>query len=398
MLKTIKNFGASLLRFIRNSILFLLIIVLLVFFFGVGKWFDRKMNVREIEGGISGVSQKAQRLHESLVIADWHSDNLLWDRDVLDRHSHGHVDVPRLVEGNYSLQVFDAVIKTPRGLNYISNDDKTDNVTLLSMANRWPIGTWFNLTKRALHQSDIIHQAANKSSALTIIRTRSDLDVFMKIRKSNSSMVGGLLSIEGLHALEGDIENLDRLIDGGYRIMGLVHFFDNEVGGSSAGINQGGLTPLGRKVIRKMNEQSIIIDLAHSSPKLMEDVLALSTKPVIVSHTGVKGSFESPRNLSDDQLKSITSKGGMIGIGFWEGAVGDTSLESIVDAIRHTVSVAGIDHVSLGSDFDGATTVLFDASQIILLTESLMEAGFSDEEIRKIMGGNQVKFLFENLP
>ena len=198
--------------------------------------------------------------------------------------------------------------------------------------------------------------------------------------------------------MEGDISNLEAFYDAGYRMMGLVHFFDNEVGGSSAGVEQGGLTPFGKVVVQQMNDRSIIIDLAHASDKLFEETIKFSTKPIVVSHTGVRGTHESPRNLSDDQLRMVADGGGMVGIGFWEEAAGSTSVEAIVAAIRHAVKVMGIDHVGLGSDFDGATTTLFDASQIVLLTDGLLRSGFTEEEVKKIMGGNQIKFLIDNLP
>ena len=386
-------------RWIRNFLLGIILLGLIIFFFLAGTFVDRQRNTTILSPGeVPEVSAEARRLHRNLVIADWHSDNLLWDRDILSAHSWGHVDIPRLIQGGISIQVFDAVIKTPRGLNYESNSGSTDNITLLAMANRWPVSTWFNLTERALHQSKILHDAAEASPSLSIIRNQSDLDLFLKLRNSNTNLVGGILSIEGMHALEGDIENFDVLYEAGYRIMGLVHFFDNDLGGSSSGIEKGGLTPFGQQVVRRMDESSIIIDLAHASEKLVDETLRLTKRPVIVSHTGVSGTFQSPRNLSDDQLKKIAERGGMIGIGFWEGAVGGTDVSSIVRAISHAVEVAGIDHVGLGSDFDGTTKTYFDASQIILLTEGLLQAGFNHDDITKIMGGNQVKFLMSYLP
>jgi len=338
-------------------------------------------------------------LHEELFIADWHSDNLLWDRDILTNAGHGHVDIPRLIKGNVSLQVFDAVIKSPKGLNYEQNTDQTDNITLLAMVNRWPIKAWSGLCERALYQSIILHNAENRSEGkLQIIKSKKDLRLLINERAINKELVGGILAIEGLHALEGDIDNLDKLFDAGFRIMGLTHFFDNKIGGSSAGVEQGGLTDLGRKVIRRMNELDIIIDLAHASEALIEDVLDFSEKPVVVSHTGVKGTFESPRNLSDDQLLNIAAKGGVIGIGFWKGAVGSSSPKDIAKAIRYTADIIGIDHVCLGSDWDGATSIYFDAANIWVLTKALLDEGFSNTEIYQIMGGNQKDFLLANLP
>ncbi len=344
------------------------------------------------------VSSRAKSLHPTIYVSDLHSDNLLWDRDMLADHSHGHVDVPRLIEGGFAIQVFDAVIKTPKNLNYQSNNGETDNIRTLAMANRWPIGAWFSLYQRALHQSEILHEAANQSSSLEIIKSKSDLDLFMSLRKSNSYLVGGILSIEGLHAAEGEMQKIDGLIEAGYRIIGLVHFFDNEVAGSSAGETQGGLTDFGKRVVRRLESENIIVDLAHSSNQTISEVLDIAKNPVVVSHTGVKGIYDSPRNLSDGEIRRIAENGGLIGIGFWSEAVGGTHPTNIAMAIRYVVDLVGIEYVALGSDFDGAVTVGFDSSEMIYLTEALIQEGFSNEEIRQIMGGNQIRFLQENLP
>lgn len=399
MVKQSKTLLGRFLRALRDLAAVLILLGLVIFFFVAGKWVDRSKNVRlRDDNEPITVSDRAKKLHPKIAVADWHSDNLLWDRDPLTKLDHGHVDIPRLIEGHFAIQVFDAVIKVPQGLNYEFNTDKTDQIKLLSMANRWPVSSWFGLTERALHQSKVLHDAAEESSDLVIIKTQGDLEYFMKQWNTNGGMIGGVLSIEGLHAMEGKLENLQVLIDAGYRMFGLVHFFDNEIGGSSAGVEKGGLTDLGRQVVRIMNEASIIIDLAHASEQLIDEVLAMSTQPVVVSHTGVKGVHDSPRNLSDRHLKAIAAKGGMVGLGFWEEASGGQSVNDIARAIRYTADLIGVEHVSLGSDFDGAVTVPFDASQMILLTEALMTVGFNDDEIIQIMGGNQIRFLMENLP
>ncbi len=370
--------------------------IYLFFFAAHGADLDRNIH----EGiDVSQVSPEVLQFHKQIYVADLHADNLLWDRDPLTRLDHGHVDIPRLIEGNICLQVFDAVIKMPMGHNYYETKDSWDQVTLLAMANRWPIRTWFSLAERALHQSKILHQAASASGGkLEIIRSSNQLGQFLKELESDAPKVGGILSIEGLHALEGDIGNLQRFYDAGYRIMGLVHFFDNKLGGSSGGVNKGGITEFGREVVQEMDRLGIIIDLAHASPKLIIDVLEISERPVIVSHVGVQATVNIPRNLSDSEIRAIADRGGLIGIGFWDDVVGDLRVESIVAAIQHAVSIGGIDQVGLGSDFDGATHILFDSSEIVVLTDALLKAGFTREEVAKIMGGNQIRFLMENLP
>jgi microsomal dipeptidase-like Zn-dependent dipeptidase len=141
----------------------------------------------------------------------------------------------------------------------------------------------------------------------------------------------------------------------------------------------------------------MIIDLAHSSPAVVDDVLALTKRPVVVSHTGMRGVCPIDRNISDEQMKRIAQKGGLIGIGFWD-SVCDYTPDGIVKSIRYAIDLLGEDHVALGSDFDGSTRTTFDVSELAVLTQKMMDAGFTDSEIRKVMGENSVKFLEAYLP
>ena len=380
------------------SFVLLLLLGMTYFFFFAAHHKDVSENETE-PVDLSGISPEVIDFHQELLVADLHADNLLWDRDPVDRLPHGHVDIPRLLEGNFTLQVFDAVIKVPMGQNYFETKESWDQITFLAMANRWPIRTWFSLAERAIHQSAILHRAERKSDGvLEIVRSSRQLQNFLQKKLSDPDKVAGILSIEGLHALEGDLSNLQRFYDAGYRIMGPVHFFDNQLGGSSGGVNKGGITEFGRQVIQEMDRLELIIDLAHASSQLITDVLALSSRPVVVSHVGVQGIVNMPRNLSDAEMRAIANNGGLIGIGFWDDVVGGLGVEHIVSSIKYAVQVAGIDHVGLGSDFDGLTHIPFDASEIVVLTDALLKSGFTEEEVHKIMGGNQIRFLLENLP
>ncbi len=164
---------------------------------------------------------------------------------------------------------------------------------------------------------------------------------------------------------------MDRLFDAGFRITGLTHFFDNEVGGSAHGLEKGGLTPFGRQVVARLEAHGMLIDLAHASKPLIDDVLAMARRPVLVSHTGVTGTCPGPRNLSDDHLKRIAATGGVVGIGYWDGAVCVPSVPNIVKAIRYAVDQVGVAHVALGSDFNGATRTPFDVTGLRVSTEEL---------------------------
>ena len=384
----------------RKALLALLILATigLVIFFNVPGYVDRDLN-RVLHPAPYNASEQASALHGSLFVADLHDDALLWQRDLLQRMDHGHTDLPRLIEGNVALQVFSTVTKTPRGLNYERNSADTDSVTMLVMAQRWPRATWNSLLQRALYQSEKLHQAAADSNGqLRIILSQEDLQRYLSDREKQPRQLAALLATEGLHPLEGQLEIIDKLYDAGFRMTGLTHFFDNEVGGSAHGVDKGGLTAFGRQVIPRLQEKHMLVDLAHASKPLIDDVLAISTQPLIVSHTGVAGTCPGPRNLTDKHLKAIAATGGLVGIGYWDGAICDPSLNSIIKAIRYTADLIGVEHVALGSDFDGATSVPFDTTGLVQITQGLQEAGFNEAEIALIMGGNVRDLLLKTLP
>jgi microsomal dipeptidase-like Zn-dependent dipeptidase len=348
------------------------------------------------------VSDAALAVHRRLVIGDWHADSLLWNRDLTQRWDRGHSDLPRLAEGNVALQVFTTVTKSPSGLNYERNSSQArDDVTLLSIVQLRPLKSWFNLTERALAQAAALARAeAQAPGALMIIRTRADLDAVLTARKGGSRIIGGILGAEGGHALSGDIANLDRLYDAGFRLIGLTHFFDNELGASLHGVAgaNSGLTGFGRQVVATMVEKHMIIDLAHASPQVARDVLAMVDVPVVVSHTGIYSHCPTQRNFPDDLMVDITRRGGLIGIGFWDEVTCDPTPAGIAATIVAAVNLVGEDHVSLGSDFDGAIETTFDASELPALTQALMGKGLSEPVIAKVMGGNMVRFLQNALP
>lgn len=367
-------------------------------FFNVPTWVDARLNT-VIHPAPYTASAKAISTHQTLFVADLHDDALLWNRDPLQRYDRGHSDLPRLLDGHVALQVFATVTKSPKGLNYERNGSDTDSITMLAMAQRWPVATWSSLLQRALYQSQKLHQAAQDSQGrLVLVKSQQDMAAFVKAWGADSQRVAAVLATEGLHPLEGKLENVDRLYDAGFRIAGLTHFFDNEVGGSAHGIEKAGLTPFGRQVVAKLEAKHMLIDLAHASNPLMDDVLALAKRPVLVSHTGVAGTCPGPRNLTDTHLKRIAATGGVIGIGYWEGAVCQPTVASIARAIRYAVDLVGVAHVALGSDFNGATRTPFDTTGLPQLTEGLMQAGFSTDDIRAIMGGNVQRLLLQSLP
>ena len=340
------------------------------------------------------VSSAAEALQKTLDVADMHADSLLWKRDILERSDRGHVDLPRLIEGHYALQVFSSVTKSPAGQNFNSNSADTDTVTGLVKIQEQPMRTWDSLLQRSLYHAEKLRGFAQASQGqLRLITSPEDIDRLLADRKQGETVVGGMLSIEGLHNLEGKIENLDVLHDAGFRMAGLTHFFDNDIAGSMHGLNKGGLTPLGRQVVARMEALGMIVDLAHASHATIADVLGMARRAVVFSHGGVLGTCNVNRNLTDDEIRGIAKTGGVIGIGFFRGAICSTEPKDVARAIAYVRDVVGIDHVGLGSDFDGGTTVAFDASQIAAVTQALLDAGFAEDDIRKVMGGNVLRVL-----
>ena len=345
------------------------------------------------------VSARARELHATLRIADLHADSLLWGRDLLVRGRRGHVDVPRLIEGGIVLQVLSMPVKTPRGLNIERNTDSSDQVLAIALAKRWPPATWRRLLPRVLHLAATAHRfAADSGGDFRLIETQADLAAFLADRVTTPAITAGLLSIEGAHALDDDPANVDLVADAGIRMISPAHFFDTAFGGSAHGITQHGLTDKGREMVRRMEARGVILDVAHASVRTIDDALAISTRPVVASHTGVRGVADNARNLSDEHLAGIAATGGLVGIGFWDTATGGSDATAIARSIAYAVGRIGMEHVALGSDWDGAVPVPFDAANVVRLTDALLDVGLDEAAIRAVMGENVLRVLATALP
>jgi microsomal dipeptidase-like Zn-dependent dipeptidase len=373
--------------------------VLAIIVFSFGPSFVAKRFNTVSGKGIQPLNPSSKALHQSLAVIDLHADSLLWGRNLTKQASYGHVDIPRLIQGNVALQTFTVVTKVPTSLMLEGNNDRSDDITKLAILQRWPIPTWFSLKERALYQADRLKALESAAQGkFKIIKTSQDLNDYVALRQNNSQITAGLLGLEGAQALEGRIENVVRLYEAGFRLIGLAHFFDNEVSGSAHGISKSGLTPLGYDLIKRMEDLNLIVDLAHASSKTIDDVLQIATRPVLVSHTGVQGTCDNARNLSDRHLQQIARNGGVIGIGFWKTAVCGEDVTAIVRAIRYTSNLIGVNHVALGSDFDGSVQLPFDVADLAQITNALQAEGFTEIEIRKIMGLNVFRLLQKLLP
>jgi len=291
------------------------------------------------------VDERARALHKRLVIGDWHCDSLLWNRNLLKRSRRGHVDFPRLRAGNVAMQVFTTVTMAPAGINVEKNaTDSRDNVTLLAIAQLWPMRTWNSLLERGLYQAARMQRWQDQApEAVRILRNRADLAHVLKARAA-------------------------------------------------------GLTPYGREVVAALVDKGFIIDLTHSSLATARDVLAMTEVPLVVSHTGICSHCRTPRNFPDELMAEICARGGVAGIGYWQEVIGDTSPEGIAAAVIAAIELLGEDHVSLGSDFDGTAEEPFDTSELVVVTDALLKSQLPEETVAKVMGANMARLLDRMLP
>lgn len=343
------------------------------------------------------VSAESKTFYDNLdFIADMHCDALLWKRDLLRDNDFGQVDIPKMLRANVSLQAFTIVTKSPKNQNYDNNTGDTDNISSLYFVQGRPTSS---LTKRALLQCEELFGFAERSEGkFRVIVSSEELSNFISERDKNKKIAAGFIGVEGAHALDGKIENVQVLYDNGVRMMSAVHFFDNKLGSSAHGIKKEGLTTFGKTVIKKMEALNMIIDIAHCAPKTIDDIFEIANGPIISSHTGVRGTCDNSRNLSDKHLKAIANSGGLISIAMFEEAVCGIDAEATAKAMKYTVDLVGVDFVSLGSDFDGSVKTPFDITGLPLIVVELQKIGLNDVEISKIMGENVKNFLLKNLP
>ncbi len=358
---------------------------------------DRLLNRRRVAPPYE-VKAETAAIHDKQFIIDLHGDPLLWNRDLLIRSSRGHVDVPRLLEGNIGLQVFGVVTGVPFPIKITGNKDQGDLINLLANLQAWPENTRNSRFCRALFLADKLKRyISNSNSALRLITTKEEVNRLAAEREAGNRVIGCLLSLEGAHALEGSVDNIDRLYEAGFRVFGLSHLFDNDMAGSTHGYQQHGLTIKGKTVVQRAWSYGMIIDLAHGSPRLLDDVLDLVGSPVIASHGGVRGTCDNLRNLEDRHIIGIAKTGGVVGIGLYDFATCGKTMIDTVRAMRYVSDLVGVEHTALGTDFDGAVPAVVDASGLPLLTEALLESGFSEQEVNGIMGGNALRVLRETL-
>lgn len=352
------------------------------------------------------------------IIVDGHIDTpqrmLDMKADISARLSDGHVDVPRMHEGGLNAAFFSIWVDA-----------------------RYGQGTAF---RRALDLIAAVRALADTNPDVELATTADQVRA-----AAARGHVAALMGVEGGHAIESSLAKLDSLYRLGVRYMTLTWNNGNDWAGSSGDPRRrGGLTAFGRRVVRRMNELGMLVDVSHVSDSTFWDVVATTTRPVIASHSSCRALAHHPRNLSDDQLRAVAQNGGVVGINFYpvflddhfrqqyeelrrrlapqidsiraryRGRPGESAFEvdkfvgahaagldvptidRLVDHIEHAVQVMGPDHVGLGSDFDGISVLpapMKDAASLPDLVRALAARGFSDADVRKILGENFLRVL-----
>ncbi|HEX8763919.1 MAG TPA: dipeptidase [Candidatus Acidoferrum sp.] len=366
------------------------------------------------------IAERAKKLHFSSIVLDTHDDTtqrfFTKDFDLGKRNPDGHVDIPRMREG---------------GMNAIFFSIWIDGRMLGPPA-----------VQKALDQIDAVHENVLKySKDLVFCRTAEE------VRRAHAQgKIAALIGVEGGHMIGNDIRVLRMFGDLGVRYMTLSHFYNDEWADSSTDKPaHNGLTDFGKDVVREMNRQGIMVDISHVSDKTFYDALEVSKAPLIASHSSCRALCNHPRDMSDDMIKALAAKGGVIQINYERsfidqpykdaydkaqggvvaamekitqecrddndctsrkltelqkqmeasGALPRVSWEKIIDHIDHVVKLVGPDHVGLGSDFDGATMPdgMEDCSKLPKITEALMRKGYRDDDIGKILGGNLLRVM-----
>ena len=341
--------------------------------------------------------------HDSMFIADMHSDTFTFVDSFMERKDYAHLDYYRAMDGGFNLLTmaiatevpFSMVRRKPGGVERGGN-----LIQIGSIGGLEPLPNWYSRYARGTWVADnVARVVAENPEQLMLVTTRQDLQALLdNHERGKSQRIGFLLAIEGAHALDNDLQRLDDFYERGVRILSITHAFDNEYGGSSEGVERYGITAEGERLLDRARELGIIIDIAHASPTLVNDILDRSSAPVVYSHGGITGTCDVDRNLPEPLLNRIRSNGGLIAIGFWTRVLCGDDIADIAATMRYVADRIGVEHLALGSDFDGGVTTITDAAGLPLLTDALFDAGFSDNEIRRIMGGNYAQLLLTALP
>lgn len=321
-------------------------------------------------------------------IADAHADSLMWNRDLTRLQTGGHVDFPRLAQAKVGLQCFTLVT---RGLPVIGG------FPVFAAARGWPRKALASEWTRALWQIDHLATLCRRSDGkVSVAHTGAELEANLA-----AGTLSAVLGVEGAHALGGRVERVAELRARGVRFMGLTHLANNELGGSSLPfMGNRPLSAHGHEVLDEMARLGMPVDVAHASPRTLNDILAHPTARPFCSHTGVSGVTPVWRNLPDAALRRIADKGGVVGVIFAPQFLGGRELSDLVRHLEHAVKVMGEQGVGFGSDFDGMVPLprgMRDVRDLPLIMAALRERGHAPSLVDRIAGENWRRFFGEVL-
>jgi membrane dipeptidase len=326
------------------------------------------------------------KLHEDSIVIDTHCDTLkcllpeftnprdsMWqDRSRVGlgvRSSLGHVDIPRLLEGGVTCQVFAVSSERSRTPSH-------------------PLRT-------ALEMIDRFYKECSSNNA-TLIPVTGYEEI---IEAKKTGKVAAMLSIEGADVIEGKVELLRVFHRLGVRMVGLVHSLRNQLADGVSDRRTGGaLSQLGVEAVEEMNRLGMIIDVSHLNDEGFWDVLDLSESPVIASHSNSRAICDHPRNMTDEMIEALAESGGVMGMNFAPSFVSDNvaTIKGVIDHIDHIVELVGAEHVGLGSDFDGIPSTpagLENVTKMPLLTCQLLERGYGTQDVKRILGENHLRVI-----
>ncbi|SMP63473.1 dipeptidase [Anoxynatronum buryatiense] len=343
-----------------------------------------------ITAGATTSSPRAEEIHLNAIVIDTHNDTMM--KVVDERTWLPVIDIGGTTPSDFQLDIAKAKAGGLDVAFYAAyNVYQTDSAHIIPRTN-----------SRTLALINALHWTAQRNrDTMVIARSMSELEKGLADGKHVA-----VATLEGMYAFtdENAIELLHQYDDLGVRAAGIVWNTPNSLGAGAHVANQGpdaGLTDLGKAVIREMNRLGIIVDVSHMNETTFYDTMAIVQAPVIASHSGVDGVRPHVRNLSDDQLLALKENGGVAHINFWSTTVADVgqtaTIARLADHIDYVAGFIGVDHVGLGSDFDGAPMPvdLPNASYLPALTAELVRRGYSEEELEKILGGNLLRVFRE---
>ena len=312
----------------------------------------------------------AYDMHQRVLTLDTHCDTPMFFPKGVDfgtRDKQLLVDLHKMTEGHQDATIMVAYLHQPTDHPKEYADDIFDKIeALVERNNRY----------------------------LSIARTPNDLWMNKHLGKKSI-----MLGIENGHALDGKIENLRHFAERGIVYMTLCHNGDNDICDSAKGTQtHNGVSDFGRQVISEMNRLGIMVDLSHAAEKSFYDAIEMSTTPIVCSHSSCRALCDHPRNLTDDQMRALAAKGGVMQVTLYPGFLvkdGEATIEDAMRHLEHAIDVMGIDHVGLGTDFDGDGGIrgLANSSELTNFTRQLMARGFNQDDIQKIWGGNFLRVM-----